>query len=52
MNLALQAGREHSVPLYGSALVAAQMDALIARGEGDADHSALAILMEQLSGQS
>ena len=52
MNLALQAGREHSVPLYGCALVAAQMDALIARGEGDSDHSALAILMEQLSGQN
>lgn len=51
MNLALQAGREHSVPLYGSALVAAQMDALMARGQGDADHSALALLMAQMAGK-
>jgi 2-hydroxy-3-oxopropionate reductase len=50
MGLALQAARELSVPLYGSAVVAAQMDALIARGEGEADHSALALLMAHLSG--
>jgi 2-hydroxy-3-oxopropionate reductase len=49
MNLALQAGKEYSVPLYGSALVAAQMDALIAQGNGDLDHSALASLLEKLS---
>jgi len=50
MNLALQAGREHAVPLLGSALVAAQMDAILARGGGDWDHSGLALLLEQLSG--
>ncbi len=49
MNLALQAGKEYSVPLYGSAIVAAQMDALIARGNGELDHNALALLLEQLS---
>lgn len=52
MNIALQAGREHAVPLYGTAQVAAHMDALIAAGKGDADHSALALLMEQLAGLS
>lgn len=49
MNLALQAGKEYSVPLYGSSLVAAHMDALIAQGNGELDHSALALLVEQLS---
>jgi 2-hydroxy-3-oxopropionate reductase len=49
MNIALQAGKEFSVPLFGTAQVAAQMDALIAQGKGDSDHSVLALLMEQLS---
>ena len=49
MNIALQAGREYAVPLYGTAQVAAHMDALIAGGKGDADHSAIALLMEQLA---
>jgi len=49
MNLALQEGKEYAVPLYGTALVAAQMDALIAQGDGELDHSALAMLMEKLS---
>lgn len=50
MNIALQTGKEFSVPLYGSAQVAAQMDALLAQGDGELDHSALALFMEQLSG--
>jgi len=50
MNIALQAGKEFSVPLYGTAQVAAHMDSLIARGNGESDHSALALLIEQLSG--
>lgn len=50
MNLALQSGRELSVPMPGAALVASQMDALIATGEAESDHSALALLMERLSG--
>jgi 2-hydroxy-3-oxopropionate reductase len=49
MQIALQAGREFSVPLYGTALVAAHMDALLAQGKGDLDHSAIALLMEQLA---
>ena len=49
MNIALQAGRELAVPLYGTAQVSAHMDALIAQGKGEWDHSAIAWLMEQLS---
>ncbi|MEJ7735812.1 MAG: 2-hydroxy-3-oxopropionate reductase [Chitinophagaceae bacterium] len=49
MNIALEAGKEYAVPLYGSALVAAHMDALIAQGNGELDHSAIALLFEQLS---
>ncbi|MEM9832896.1 MAG: 2-hydroxy-3-oxopropionate reductase [Bacteroidota bacterium] len=51
MNIALQAGREFSVPLPGSGLVAAQMDAVLVQGEGELDHSALAKLLERLSTQ-
>lgn len=50
MNIALEAGREFSVPLYGTALAAEQMDALLAQGKGESDHSAIALLIEQLSG--
>ena len=49
MNIALQAGKEFSVPLYGTAQVAAHMDALIAQGKGEFDHSSIALLIEQLS---
>ncbi|WP_026463048.1 2-hydroxy-3-oxopropionate reductase [Adhaeribacter aquaticus] len=49
MNIALQAGREFSVPLYGTAQVAAHMDALIAQGNGELDHSSIALFLEQLS---
>ena len=50
MNIALQTGRDLSVPLPGSALVATQMDALIAKGDGELDHSALALLLGEMSG--
>ncbi len=50
MNIALQAGKEFSVALPGAAQVAVNMDALIAQGKKELDHSALALLMEQLSG--
>ena len=50
MNIALEAGREFSVPLYGAAQVAAHMDTLLAQGKGESDHSAIALLMEQLAG--
>lgn len=50
MNIALMAGKEFKVPLYGSALVASHMDAVLAAGMDEKDHSALALLMEKLSG--
>jgi 2-hydroxy-3-oxopropionate reductase len=50
MNIALQTGKELSVPLPGSAIVAAQMDALIASGDGELDHSALAKFLQSISG--
>lgn len=43
-------GMEFSVPLPGAAQVAVNMDALMAAGKGELDHSAIALLMEQLSG--
>ena len=46
MNIALHAGKNLSVPLPGSTLVAEQMDALISKGDGELDHSALALLLE------
>ena len=50
MNIALQTGRELSVPLPGSAIVASQMDAIIAQGDGELDHSALAKFLQSISG--
>ena len=50
MNIALQEAKELSVPLFGTAQVAANMDALMAQGKGDGDHSSLALLVEQLAG--
>ncbi len=49
MNIALEAGKEFSVPLYGSALVASHMDAILASGKGEKDHSSIALLMEELA---
>jgi excisionase family DNA binding protein len=49
MNIALQTSRDLSVPLHGSAIVAAQVDALLAQGDGELDHSALVLLLEQMS---
>ena len=49
MNIALQAGKEFAVPLYGSAQVAAHMDALLAQGDGELDHSAISLLLDRLS---
>lgn len=50
MNIALQAGKEFSVPLPGSAQVATSMDAMIAQGKGELDHSGLYVLLAGLSG--
>jgi 2-hydroxy-3-oxopropionate reductase len=49
MNIVLQMGREHAVPLYGAAQTASHMDALIAQGKGESDHSAIALLLQQLA---
>lgn len=48
--IALETGRELSVPLFGTAQAAALMDALVAGGRGELDHSALALLIEELAG--
>jgi 2-hydroxy-3-oxopropionate reductase len=50
--IALQLGREEHAPLFATAQAAELMDALLAQGAGDRDHSALATLYEQLSGVS
>ncbi|TLD69487.1 2-hydroxy-3-oxopropionate reductase [Phragmitibacter flavus] len=50
MNIALATGKQFEVPLDGSAQVTARMEQLIADGHGELDHSALALLLEQLSG--
>ncbi|GAA4414384.1 2-hydroxy-3-oxopropionate reductase [Nibrella viscosa] len=47
MRIALQAGEEFAVPLRGTAQVAAQMDAALAQGNGELDHSALLLVLEQ-----
>jgi len=48
--IALQTGREQSLPLPATAQTADMMDALMDQGKGDLDHSALALLVEQLGG--
>ena len=50
MNIALQTARNLSVPLPASAIVASQMDAVLAKGDGDLDHSSLALFLESISG--
>lgn len=49
LGIALQTGRNAGVPLPATALVHELLGALQARGRQDADHSALALLMEDLS---
>ncbi|UCE53151.1 MAG: NAD-binding protein, partial [Desulfobacterales bacterium] len=51
LGIALQTGRELSLPLMTTSTVAELMNALIARGDGDLDHSGLALLLEQLGGK-
>jgi 2-hydroxy-3-oxopropionate reductase len=50
MNIALQTGRQISVPLPASSIVASQMDALLAAGDSELDHSSLALLAERMAG--
>lgn len=49
MNIALQTGKTLSVPLPGSEIVAAQMDAMLVQGQGELDHSALALYLQHLA---
>ena len=48
--IALQLGREEQVPLFATAQAAELMDALLAQGAGELDHSAMATWYEQLAG--
>jgi len=50
LNIALQTGRELSVPLFTTSQVAELMNALLGAGKGELDHSSLGMLAEQLSG--
>jgi 2-hydroxy-3-oxopropionate reductase len=48
--IALQTAREVGLPLLATAQAAELMTSLLAQGKGDLDHSALALLVEELSG--
>jgi 2-hydroxy-3-oxopropionate reductase len=48
--IALDLGRQEHVPLLATAQAAELMDALLAQGAGERDHSALAVLYQQLAG--
>jgi 2-hydroxy-3-oxopropionate reductase len=50
LGLAQNSARSLSVPLMGTSLVASEMDALIAKGKGLLDFSALVQITEELSG--
>jgi 2-hydroxy-3-oxopropionate reductase len=46
LGIALQTGREFSVPLFATAQAAELMDALLAQHKGELDHSAMALFLE------
>lgn len=48
LGIALAAGREYAVPLPATAIVDQMLGALVARGRGGWDHSALITLLEDL----
>jgi 2-hydroxy-3-oxopropionate reductase len=52
LNIALDAGRAYGAPLPAAALVHQLYAAMMARGDGDLDHSALITLIEELAGQT
>jgi 2-hydroxy-3-oxopropionate reductase len=52
LNIALDAGRAYGAPMPAAALVHQLYGAMMARGEGDIDHSALITLIEEMAGQS
>ena len=49
--IALEAGREHGVPLPVTAMVQQMFEALTTRGRGGWDHSALITVLEGWAGQ-
>ena len=51
LGIALEAGREHGVPLPVTALVEGMFGALMAKGRSGWDHSALLTLIEEWAGQ-
>ncbi len=50
LRIALETGRSAGVPMLGTALVHELLGAVVARGWGDLDHSALARLVGELAG--
>jgi len=49
LRIALETGRSAGVPMLGTALVHELLGAVVARGWGDLDHSALARLVGELA---
>jgi 2-hydroxy-3-oxopropionate reductase len=49
LNIALQTAREMAIALPVTAIIAENMNALIAQGDGKKDHSALALLVERMA---
>ena len=52
LNIALDAGRAYGAPMPAAALVHQLYAAMMARGEGDTDHSVLITLLEEMAGQA
>lgn len=52
LKLALEAGAEAGVPLATTAIVRQFLASLIASGEGESDHSALALAVRRLAGET
>ncbi len=50
LGIALEAGREHGVPLPATAIVEGMFGALMAKGRSEWDHSALLTLVEEWAG--
>lgn len=50
LGIALQTGKELSIPLFITSQIAEMMSALLATGRGELDHSALALLEEEMAG--
>jgi 3-hydroxyisobutyrate dehydrogenase-like beta-hydroxyacid dehydrogenase len=50
MGIAMQTAKEKGVAMPAAAIVAAQMDRAMLSQGGEVDHSALAVVVEQMSG--